>query len=200
MKLLYAPASPFARKVLVFASEANLLSGIDKVPTSVLPTTPNALVSDLNPLGKIPVLMTDDGLALADSKVICEYLDSLASTSLIGQGPERWQTLAAAAWADGLMEAALLIRYEQLVRPAEQQSAEWIAGQRLKIDQVLERFESSAVMGKPQVNLAQIALGCALAYLDFRFADIDWRQGRPRLEGFYSAFAQRPSMTGSRPE
>lgn len=200
MKLIYANASPFARKVRVFASEAGLSNRIETQPTAVVPTDPNSLVTDLNPLGKIPVLITNEGQVLADSKVICEYLDSLASTSLIGSGSERWAVLSAAAWADGLMEAALLIRYEQLLRPPEQQSEAWIAGQRHKIHLVLERFESNDVLEMPQCNLAQIALASALGYLDFRLPEMAWRDGKPKLEGFYATFAERPSMATSRPE
>ena len=129
MQLIYAAASPFARKVRVLAAETGLLDRIELLDTAVMPTTLNERVNALNPLGKIPVLLTDDDEALYDSRVICEYLDTLhAGAKLLPSGAARWQVLRLAALADGLMDAALLARYERGVRPAELQ---WVVTVRL---------------------------------------------------------------------
>ncbi len=123
MQLIYAPASPFARKVRVLASETGLLARLELIETAVAPVTLYQQVNAQNPLGKIPVLMLDGGEALYDSRVICEYLDSLHDQArLFPADPgKRWKTLRLAALADGLMEAAVLTRYERAVRPAERQ-------------------------------------------------------------------------------
>jgi glutathione S-transferase len=138
MQLIYAAASPFARKVRVLAFETGLLARIELLDTAVLPTTLNERVNALNPLGKIPVLLSDAGEALYDSRVICEYLDTLHDGArLLPQDDTRWPVLRLAALADGLMDAALLARYEKAVRQAEQQSQAWLEGQLGKVQRAL---------------------------------------------------------------
>ena len=123
MQLIYAAASPFARKVRVLAAETGLLARLELLDTTVLPVTLNERVNALNPLGKIPVLLLDNGESLYDSRVICEYLDSLHDgRRLLPTDASRWPVLRLAALADGLMDAAVLARYETAARPAEQQS------------------------------------------------------------------------------
>lgn len=200
MQLIYAAASPFARKVRVLAAETGLLERIELFDTAVLPTTLNERVNALNPLGKIPVLLTDDGQALYDSRVICEYLDTLhQGTKLLPDGTARWQVLRLAALADGLMDAALLARYERAARPAELQWSAWLEGQLGKIQRALAELERQVGQLQGPLDLAQIGVACALGYLDFRFADLDWRAAHPGLAAFQQAFAQRASMQASAP-
>lgn len=200
MQLIYAAASPFARKVRVLAAETGLLERIELLDTAVLPTTLNERVNALNPLGKIPVLLTDDGEALYDSRVICEYLDTLhQGAKLLPSGASRWQVLRLAALADGLMDAALLARYERGVRPAELQWPAWLDGQLGKVQRALTELERQVDLLQGPLDLAQIGVACALGYLDFRFADLDWRAAYPDLAAFQQAFSQRPSMRGSAP-
>lgn len=200
MQLIYAAASPFARKVRVLAHEAGLLERIELLDTAVLPTTLNEQVNARNPLGKIPVLLTDDGEALYDSRVICEYLDTLhQGRKVLPEGAARWQVLRLAALADGLMDAALLARYERGVRPAELQWSAWLDGQLGKVQRALAELERQVGQLQGPLDLAQIGVACALGYLDFRFADIDWRVSHPGLATFQQAFAQRDAMRSSAP-
>ncbi|KJH81891.1 glutathione S-transferase N-terminal domain-containing protein [Pseudomonas sp. KSR10] len=196
MQLTYAAASPFARKVRVLAIETDLIQRMKLIDTAVLPITHNDQVNALNPLGKVPVLLTDLGEVLYDSRVICEYLDSLHDRPRLypAEAAERWRALRLAALADGLMEAALLVRYERAVRPAELQWDEWVEGQLGKVRRALMTLEQQATELQGSLNIAQIAVACALGYLDFRFADLAWRHGAPELASFQEGFAARESM------
>lgn len=201
MQLIYAPASPFARKVRVFASETGLSNRLELIETSVLPVAVNERVNLLNPLGKIPVLLTDEDEALYDSRVICEYLDSLHDQPrLIPADPAlRWRTLRLAALADGLMEASVLTRYERAARPAEQQWDEWIDGQLSKVRRALKSLDDSVDQLQGPTDIAQIGVACALGYLDFRFAELNWRNEFPSLVAFQDKFSERESMRLSEP-
>ncbi|TRO41666.1 glutathione S-transferase [Pseudomonas sp. ALS1131] len=200
MQLIYAAASPFARKVRVLAAETGLLERIELLDTAVLPTTLNEQVNALNPLGKIPVLLTDAGEALYDSRVICEYLDTQhQGPKLLPDGAARWPVLRMAALADGLMDAALLARYERAARPAELQWSAWLEGQLGKIQRALAELERQVEQPQGPLDLAQIGVACALGYLDFRFADLDWRAAHPGLAAFQQTFALRASMQASAP-
>ena len=200
MQLIYAAASPFARKVRVLAAETGLLERIELLDTAVLPTTLNEQVNALNPLGKIPVLLTDAGEALYDSRVICEYLDTQhQGPKLLPDGAARWPVLRMAALADGLMDAALLARYERAARPAELQWSAWLEGQLGKIQRALADLERQVDHLQGPLDLAQIGVACALGYLDFRFAGLDWRAAYPGLAAFQQTFAQRASMQASAP-
>lgn len=201
MQLIYAAASPFARKVRVLACETGLLPRLDLIETAVLPVTLNERVNALNPLGKIPVLLTDDNEALYDSRVICEYLDSQHDQDpLCPTDPaSRWRTLRLAALADGVMEAAILTRYEHAARPAERQWDDWIDGQLGKVRRTLSSLEDSADLLNGPLDIAQIGIACALGYLDFRFAVLNWRQEHPALSAFEERFAARESMRSTTP-
>nr|WP_100548384.1 MULTISPECIES: glutathione S-transferase [unclassified Pseudomonas] len=200
MQLIYAAASPFARKVRVLAAETGLLDRIELLDTAVLPTTLNERVNALNPLGKIPVLLTDADEVLYDSRVICEYLDTLhAGAKLLPSGAARWQVLCLMALADGLMDAALLARYERAARPAELQWSAWLDGQLGKVQRSLAELERQVERLQGPLDLGQIGVACALGYLDFRFADLDWRAAHPGLAAFQQTFAQRASMQASAP-
>jgi glutathione S-transferase len=202
MKLRYSPASPYVRKCLALAHEAGLAGRIDLVPT--VTADPCSGLANDNPLGKIPALATDDGQVLFDSPVICEYLDSLhgGGKFLPPAGPARWTALRRQALADGLLDAALLRRYES-ARPADEQSPGWHDKQKAVITRALDALEAEADrLGDPAgpVDVGRIAIGCALGYLDFRFAADAWREGRPKLARWYEDFAKRPSMAATVPK
>jgi glutathione S-transferase len=200
MKLRYSQSSPYARKVLVAAHERGLAGRIELMPASTSPVEPNQDIARENPLAKIPSLMLDDGTVLYDSRVIAEYLDSLGGAKLFPPpGPARWAALRQQALADGLLDAAILIRYERVLRPTEKQWREWIDGQFVKFRQALDAFEREAGGLEGALTIGPIAAACALGYIDFRFADEKWRSTRPALAAFYEKFCKRPSMMATRP-
>lgn len=198
MQLRHSPASPYVRKVMVTAIETGLESRIEVVPTDVW--SPETDIGAVNPLGKVPALTTDDGENLYDSPLICAYLDSLhdGAKLLPAAGAAHWRAQRQQALADGLLDAAVLARLEGR-RPPERQSPEWRARQQAVVARALDRLEADAAALEGPLTIGQIAVGCALGYLDFRFADDDWRRDRPRLAGWYEAFARRPSMQATVP-
>ncbi|MEM7023188.1 MAG: glutathione S-transferase N-terminal domain-containing protein [Pseudomonadota bacterium] len=200
MQLHYNIASPFVRKVMALAIETGLQSQIEPVKRVMTPVTPDADLCDDNPLGKIPCLLTDDGMALYDSRVVCEYLDGLhdGPKMIPASGPERWNVLQRQALADGIMDAAVITRYETFLRPPERRWDEWIDNQLLKVDRALDLLEREAA-SLSGVDLGTIALACALGYLDFRFPERDWRAGRPQLAAWFETFAARPSIAETGP-
>lgn len=198
MKLHHSPTSPFVRKVMVVALERGL--ALEVVPTSVHPVTRNRDLIAANPLGQVPTLITDDGIALHDSRVICEYLDALATPRLFPPaGPARWRALVEQSLADGLLAAALLIRYEA-GRPDRVRWQDWSDGQADKLRTVLDRFEQDAAQLGDRVDIGTISIACALGYLDLRFPELGWRDSRPALAGWFAAFAARPAMQATEPE
>lgn len=197
MKLRFAPTSPFVRKVMVSALETGLADRIEKIPSSVMPTKPNEEIARENPLVKVPALTTDDGVVLYDSPVICEYLDSLhgGATLFPVPGPQRWIALRQQALADGILEAGILARYESL-RPKELQWPDWTEAQMRKVHGAVSALEVEVGQGllRGPLTIGQIAVGCALGYLDFRYASLEWRNSAPELGRWYADFAERPSM------
>lgn len=200
MKLYYSSASPFARKVMMTAAEVGVLDRLDVVPAAVLPTVPNATVAVLNPLMQVPTLALDDGSSLFDSKVICEYLDTEFGGHVFPrEGARRWNALRANALADGIMNAALLIRYEVTARPEALRWPAWIDGQRLKIAQGLDHFDAHPPAGGDALDIGGVAVACALGYLGFRFAEDRWLDGRPRLKAWFEPVALRESFVRTVP-
>ena len=200
MKLYYAPSSPYARKVRVLAIETGLDKKMELVNVALTPVAPNADVDKHNPVGKIPALSIKN-MDLFDSPVICEYLDSQHKCRKLfpRKGRERLMALRQQAMADGLLDAALLARYESFLRPEEKRWPDWSKGQLKKIDGVLDQLEaeSKALKGKPTIGT--ISIGCALGYLDFRFGHHDWRAKRPKLAKWFAAFAKTPAMKATVP-
>jgi glutathione S-transferase len=200
MKLFYSQTSPFVRKCLVAAHELGIAERLELVPAAAHPVNRDRSVVDKNPLGKIPTLVTDDGSVLFDSRVICEYLNALGDGHLLpAAGEARFTVLADQALADGLMDAAVLARYESSVRPEHLRWPDWTGGQMEKVSSALSHFERRAAAWGDRVDLGTIALGCALGYLDFRYSDIGWRERSPSLARWYAQFAARESMTKTRP-
>jgi glutathione S-transferase len=201
MKLYWSPRSPFVRKVMVFAHETGLAGRIETVKTLVSSTAANRDLMRVNPLGKIPTLVTDDGKVLFDSYVICDYLDSLhAGAKLIPPAPDRrWQALRWHALGDNLLDNLVPWRGE-LMRPKPQQSPETLAAYEAKARASLDFLEGeAAALGDTAVGIGNVAVGVALGYLDFRFPDLGWRDGHPKLADWHASFAQRPSFRNTMP-
>jgi len=200
MKLYYSPASPYARKVRAVAIETGLDKKMDMVNVTLTPVAPNADVDKHNPIGKIPALSVK-GMDLFDSPVICEYLDNQHKRRklLPRKGRDRWVALRLQAMGDGLLDAALLARYENSLRPEDKRWNDWTHGQMKKIDGVLAQLEAEAKSLKGKPTIGTITVGCALGYLDFRFADHDWRSRHPKLAKWFVAFSKLPSMKTTAP-
>ncbi|WP_128516193.1 glutathione S-transferase [Tabrizicola thermarum] len=200
MKLYHAPASPFVRKVMVLLHEANASDRVTLVPASGTPLDPGTLPIDRNPLGKIPALERPDGPTLYDSRVITRYLDDLLKAGLYPASPRLWDTLVIEATADGICEAAVLMRYEMHVRPAATRSTEWADAQWQKITRALDALEDRWIshLSGP-LDMGQIAIGCAVGYLDLRHAEREWRSIHPALADWYAAFSARPSLQATLP-
>lgn len=198
MKLYFNPASPYVRKVRVTAYELGLGEKIELISISLSPVSPHEGVRSSNPVGKIPTLVLDDGSALYDSPVICEYLDALAGGNRIfpAAGTARWTALRRQALADGIMDAAVLTRYEEAARPKELRWQQWVDGQFLKVRTTLDALERENL---ETFDIGTISIACALGYLDLRFAGEGWRKTRPRLAEWLAAIAKRPSLTATAP-
>ena len=208
MKLRFSPTSPFVRKVCVVAFETGLEPRIERMPTAVAPTKRNDEVARENPLVKIPALTTDDGLVIYDSCVICEYLDTLHQGPRLfpAAGPARWVALRQQALGDGMLDAAILGRYEAL-RPKDFQWQDCIDAQLRKVRGALSALEMECEAGSlgpvaagAAPTIGQITIGCALGYLDFRYPSEVWRERHKRLDAWYQDFAQRPAMRQSEPK
>lgn len=200
MKILYSAASPFVRKCLVAAHELGLNDRIERVPAAAHPVQRDLTIVAKNPLGKVPTLITDDGETIFDSRVICEYLDALGGHRLIPrEGPARWRVLTAQSLADGIMDAAVLTRYETALRPEALRWSDWSAGQLEKVNAALAEFERRAAHFGDRVDIALVALGAALGYLDFRFAALAWRDRHPNTAAWYQWFSGRDSMVATQP-
>jgi glutathione S-transferase len=200
MRMHVNAASPFARKARIVARETGLIERLEETETAVSPVTPNAGLAASNPLAKIPALVLDDGSTLYDSRVICEYLDSLGNAQLFpAAGPERWEALRLQALCDGILDAAVLTRYETAVRPEALRWSDWIAGQRRKIDGGLAALEGSRGAWGERFAIGQIGAACVLGYLDFRFPDIGWRAAHPGLGRWFETASARKSVRETLP-
>ncbi|WP_217906539.1 glutathione S-transferase [Bordetella genomosp. 11] len=202
MQLLYAPTSPYVRKVMVCAHLAGVADRIRFLDSAAHPIRRDGRIAAHNPLAKVPTLILPGGQALYDSRVICEYLASLGANDHLfpGDGPERWLALTRQALGDGLLDAALLARYEFTARPAERQWPEWREAQLVKVAASLDEIEAQApALAIRRPAIGDVAIGCALGYLDFRFPDIDWRAGHPRAARWFEEFLALPAMQATAP-
>jgi glutathione S-transferase len=200
MKIFFSSSSPFVRKCMVVAAEVGLADQIELLPSSAHPVNRDQTIVTTNPLGQVPTFFTEDGQALYDSRVICEYLDHRGNGQIFPSDPaRRWQALTEQSLADGILDAALLARYEKTVRPAERQWDDWVAGQMEKIESGLSYFEKNIDTTAQIVDISTISLACALGYLDFRYPNYDWRAKHPSLKDWYASFSQRPSVRNSAP-
>lgn len=198
MKLIYSPTSPYSRKAVVLAMEAGIEGQIQLVPADPWPAGSD--VPDYNPLGKVPVLVMDDGLVIYDSPVICEYLDTLHKGRKFfpPEGKARWRALRAQALADGLLDATVLRRLESL-RPPEKRSEDWMQRQLVAIRRGVAVLEDQADALEEPMNITHVAVGCALGYLDFRLSEEDWRTSHPKLAAWFEKWRARPSMEATAP-
>jgi len=200
MQLFYSQTSPFVRKCLVAAHELGLAERLELKPAAAHPVNRDRSVVERNPLGKIPTLVTAAGAVLFDSRVICEYLNGLGDGHLLPTaGEARFAILTDQALADGMMDAAVLARYESGVRPENLRWSDWIGGQMEKVSAALSDFERRAAAWEDRMDLGVIALGCAIGYLDFRYPDFQWRKRSPSIARWYEEFAARESMAKTRP-
>lgn len=200
MKLHWSPKSPYVRKVMVVAHEAGLLDRLTLVRSVALMLQPNEQLMRDNPLSKIPTLVLDDGTALMDSAVICEYLDDLAGASLFPRaGAPRWEALRWQALGDGLLDALILWRNER-ERPAQAQLPVLIQAFQHKTLATLARLDDEASeLANAPFGIGQIAVACALGYLDFRFQPLGWRASAPRLALWHQRTTDRPSFQLTEP-
>ncbi len=199
MKVYFSPASPFVRKVLVAAHELGLSDRIERLACAAHPINRDVDIVAHNPLGQVPTFFTDDGRVLYDSRVICEYLDSLGQGRLLGSGDVRWQALTEQSLADGLLDAALLARYETAVRPEALRWDAWTRSQLDKVNSALDHLEKSVAQFGDRVDIGTITTACGLGYLDFRFPDLGWRTSRPQLARWFTEFEKRPAMKATSP-
>ncbi len=198
MKLFYSPSSPYVRKVMACAIAREIDKQVEIVPTKVQLSEP-ALVA-ANPLSKVPCLVTDDGTALFDSPVICEYLDSIEDGTLPmfpRAGRARWRALKQQAMADGVLDAAIALRRELQNPPGGARDA-WIARQKAAIDRTLAEFERDPPHSA--LDIGSIAVACALGYLDFRFGGEPWRPAHPRLSAWVAEFSKHPPIARTAPK
>jgi glutathione S-transferase len=196
VKLFYSPTSPFARKVIACAIAREIDAQLELIPTNPHVSPPD--LTSQNPLSKIPCLVTEDGLALFDSPVICEYLDSVENALPLfpGHGGQRWRALKLQAMADGVMDAAVARRGEQ-AKPQEAARDAFMARQKSAVDRTLAEWEQDTP--HKTVDIGTISVGCALGYLDFRFAMEPWRAAHPKLAAWFEAFGAHPAMARTVP-
>lgn len=201
MRLLYAPTSPFVRKVVVCAHLSGQAERIQWLDSAAHPVRRDDRIAAHNPLAKVPTLILDDGQSLYDSRVICEYVDSLGSAGIFPvAGPARWTALTRQALGDGLLDAALLARYELTARPPEVQWPVWREALLTKVAACLDAVEAIGPgLATSAPTIGEITLGCGLGYLDFRFPELDWRSNHPAAARWYGTFAQLPAMQATLP-
>jgi glutathione S-transferase len=196
MKLAYSPASPYVRKVTACAIRRGIN---DKVERMKIGTTDPELLK-YNALSKVPTLIADDGMCIFDSPVICEYLDSVGDAPKLfpAAGPARWKALTQEALADGILDATQPRRRE-IALPQDEGRKGYIALQQGKVARALDEFEKQADSLGNLDTIGEITIGCALGYLDFRYANEPWRPGHPKLEAWYAKVAKLPPLAETVP-
>jgi len=204
MILYSSPTSPYARKVEIVLHETEQLDAVQIVPSSTSPVAPREGILAKNPLMKIPALERPDGATLYDSRVICAFLDARArqdgGVSLYPDGARRWETLTLEATADGMLDAALLMTYEARLRPDGVRWDVWSEAQWAKIAAACAALNTrwmSHLYGP--LDIGQIAVACALGYLDFRHGERNLRTGVDALATWYGAFSERSALVETVP-
>ena len=197
MRLFYSPTSPFVRKVMACAIARGLDGRIETIRSNPHESPPDLL--EANPLSKVPCLLADDGLALFDSPVICEFLDSVGDAPALfpAAGLARWRALKQQALGDGVLDAAVGRRGE-MAKPDEAARRAWMARQKAAIDRALDRLEAD--LPGDGLDIGTITLACALGYLDFRFGAEPWRAARPRLARWFAGIAETPALARTAPK
>lgn len=202
MKLIGSLSSPYVRKVRIVMAEKKL--DYELILENVW--APDTKIQQSNPLGKVPCLIMEDGGAMFDSRVIVEYLDTLTPVGKLipPNGRERAEVKCWEALADGVTDAAVLVRLEKTLRPTEQQSPEWIARQMTKVTAGLKAM-SAGLKDTPyctgtHYTLADVAVGCTLGWISFRFPEIAWRDDHPNLAKLFDKLSERPSFKETLPQ
>ncbi|WP_428483946.1 glutathione S-transferase family protein [Rhodopila sp.] len=201
MILHWSPRSPYVRKVMIAIAEMGLQDRIQTTRTIAGGTTPHRALMKLNPVGKIPTLELPDGTVVYDSPVIIEYLDTLHDGPKLypAAWPERLTALRRHALGQGMLDNALPLLAEGF-RPPERQSEPHKALWRSKLVACVDALEGEAeALGRGGFTVGHLAIGVALAYLDFRFADLAWRNGHPTLATWHESFNARPSVQANMP-
>lgn len=202
MKLIGSLGSPFVRKVRIVMLEKRI--DYEFVLDNVW--APDTAIQQSNPLGKVPCLVMEDGGAMFDSRVIVEYLDTLTPVGKLipPNGRERAEVKCWEALADGVVDAGLLVRLEKTLRTEEQRSQAWVDRQMGKITGGLQAMsvglKDKAFCAGTHYSLADVAVGCALGWLDFRFPAIEWRTDYPNLEKLFEKLCERPSFKDTPPQ
>ena len=201
MILHWSPRSPYVRKVMIAIAEMGLQDCVRTVRTVAGGTTPHWALMRINPVGKIPTLELPDGTALYDSPVIIEYLDTLHDGAKLypTAWPERLTALRRHALGQGMLDSALPLLGEGF-RPIERQSEPHKALWRAKLVACVEALEGEAeALASGGFTIGHLTIGVALGYLDFRFSDIGWRNGHPKLSAWHETFNARPSVRANMP-
>ncbi len=198
MKLYKAGPSPFVRKVLVTLHVTGLLQDVEVVTVKSSPLVCDPALKTVNPACKIPVLEVENGLVLHDSRVICRYLDNRANAGLYPEND--WDALTLEATADALLDSAVLMVYEDRFRPEDKRYANWIEGQWRKVSNTLDALNFVWIRRLTESeSIANIAVGCALGYLDFRHSHREWRKGRSELSAWFEQQSCSPVMRATDP-
>lgn len=200
MKLYSSQTSPFARKVRILLHETGQLDDVEIVAATGTPLDPQTMPVAQNPLGKLPALERGDGPAIYDSRVICRFLDARIGGRLYPLGNRLWETLTLEATADGIMDAAILMVYETRIRPEGKRFPDWVEGQWQKIARSVAAVDRRWIshLNAP-LDMGQVAMACALGYLDFRHADRNWRLGNDALADWFNVFSKRESFAATVP-
>lgn len=197
MKLYWSSRSPYVRKVMVTAHECGLVDQIEREAIVVSAYLPNTEMLPQNPLGKIPTLILDDGNVVYDSRVICEYLDNQHDGSPLfpRTWPERLEALRLQATGDGMLDMLIMRLSEERAREPAQRSDKLLSALLGKLGASLDALNAdAATLQAFPFSIGQIAIGSALAYMDFRFADDNWRENRAALADWHATFSARPSV------
>ena len=198
MQLYGSTFSPFVRRVMITAIETGLVDRLTFVPTNV--RDPQCEIGKINPLGKIPTLVTGDGMVMIDSAIICEYLDGLSKGVKLfpASGAERWRALYQMSAADGATDATMLA-YLEGQRPEAQRAPEWIARQHDKVTRSLAALAQEVGSFDQTLTIGPVTAACFLGYLDLRLPELDWRAAQPTLAAWFARFSERPSVRDTVP-
>lgn len=202
MQLFYSTASPYARKALITAHEAGIVDQIEIITTTASPVDRNPAIVPVNPTGKIPTLVIPDGRIIFDSRVICEFFDRQSDTiHLFPKHPDSYiAAKTMESLGDGMLDAALLARYETSLRPEQLKWEDWHQGQIDKIQSSFDYLEKYCLeLLNGPTTIGNVAVGCAIGYIEFRNIVDDWKTGRDGVAEWYSRFVERPSMKATEP-
>lgn len=200
MKLYYSPTSPYVRKVMMVLHETGQIDDVALEDVLGTPLNPAEQLLSRNPLTKVPALEREDGPTIFDSRVICAYLDARGNRGFYPQDERRWDVLTLEALADGILDAALLMTYENRLRPEDVRWPEWIEGQWSKIERACAAANSlwiGHLVGP--MTMGHIAMACALGYVDFRHGDRGWRDGNDALAEWFAGIESRASFAATVP-